>query len=590
MINDHEFFLWASNEQKKLENELIQKISLEEAWKHVVWLTENGLPRMSGTPGERKAADYVQKTLEEYGLSVTISEFDAHVSIPGNGQLQVIVPEEREIACQAQAHSVCPSEGIEGELIYAGAGSRDDIAAIDVQGKIVLAEAREGVSIPEVARYAEDGEAIGLVLANWAEHFIFYSIKQVMGNPAPHQMAKMPHIPAVAIKVSDAQYLKSQLNAGKVRLWMKTDGDKTGWMKTVQPMAVMDTGNPDYALLGGHYDVWGGGVICNATGTAFMLELARVLVQHKKQFNRSLKIVFWSGHENGMCSGSIWYLDNMWAEAKKHLITTYTVDTPGHLDQPLHRSVSTQEIRQFHETCIQDTLPVDRLDSPLSYPDDAKVGDSMFYPWDLGSPAIWDGKRNSSTYPEWHSAEDTLDKARPEILHDCLKVYLVSIARLLNAPILPFNFVRLIDEYIRVLTEFQESGKDALNLQDILTETIELKNQITKFNQKINKIISDHERCDATSSIVNQCLIKLGRNLNPLFYSEAPFHDYDLYGSWYPKPIPILQPIKDLAKLDPKSDEFKILQTGLIRQRNRVLDGLQDARDLVQETQKKISR
>ncbi len=589
MSNNPDFFLWTSKDQTQLETELIAKISLDEAWKHVVWLTENALPRMSGTPGEQKAVEYIKTTLESYGLPVTISEFDAHVSIPGEGQLRAILPESREIPCQAQGHSVCPPDGIEGELVYIGSNFVDKIKTTDVHGKIVLAEARKGASIPEVARFAEDVGAIGVVLANWAEHFVNYSIKQVMGNPAPHQVSRMPNIPAVSIKVSDVNYLKDQLTKGVVRLWMHTTAD-SGWKRTVQPMAVLEAEDPTHAMLAGHHDAWGGGVICNATGTGFILELARIFAQYKGRFKRSFKIGTWSGHENGMCSGSVWYLDNMWEDAKKNLITTYTVDSPGHIDQPLHRSVNTPEIQEFHEACIKTVISADQLDSPLSYPDDAKVGDSMFFPWDLGSPAIWDGKRNSSSYSEWHSDADDLSKGRPDILQTGLKVYLVSISRLLNSPILPFNFVRLIDQFHQDLLNLQERGKGTLDLQRLLTEITVLRKQMVELNLEINKVLQDPIKLESVSSVINTCLIKLGRILNPLLYSEAPFHDYDAYGSSGMNWIPSLHPITELAKLDPNSDNFKVVRTGLQRQHNRILDGLQDALELVQVTYMAIRR
>ena len=136
----------------------------------------------------------------------------------------------------------------------------------------------------------------------------------------------------------------------------------------------------------------------------------------------------------------------------------------------------------------------------------------------------------------------------------------------------------------------QERGKGTLDLQRLITEITALRTQMVELNQEINKVLHDPMKLESVSSVINKCLIKLGRILNPLLYSEAPFHDYDAYGSSGMNWIPSLHPITELAELDPNSDNFKVVRTGLQRQHNRILDGLQDALELVQVTYITIRR
>ena len=50
-------------------------------------------------------------------------------------------------------------------------------------------------------------------------------------------------------------------------------------------------------------------------------------------------------------------------------------------------------------------------------------------------------------------------------------------------------------------------------------------------------------------------------------------------------PMPVLQPVKELAALNPQGDEFRFLKTGLIRERNKVMHALDKAIELAKGIQ-----
>ncbi|MDH5200273.1 MAG: hypothetical protein OEW93_05245, partial [Candidatus Bathyarchaeota archaeon] len=64
---------------------------------------------------------------------------------------------------------------------------------------------------------------------------------------------------------------------------------------------------------------------------------------------------------------------------------------------------------------------------------------------------------------------------------------------------------------------------------------------------------------------------------NPVNYTLRGRYDQDYYGAEYVRPIPILQPVSELAALNPDSTEFKALKTKLVRARNAVSDAIEDA-------------
>ena len=72
-------------------------------------------------------------------------------------------------------------------------------------------------------------------------------------------------------------------------------------------------------------------------------------------------------------------------------------------------------------------------------------------------------------------------------------------------------------------------------------------------------------------------MMRISRTLNPVNYTLRGRYDQDYYGAEYVRPIPILQPVSELAALNPDSTEFKALKTKLVRARNAVTNALEKA-------------
>jgi hypothetical protein len=86
---------------------------------------------------------------------------------------------------------------------------------------------------------------------------------------------------------------------------------------------------------------------------------------------------------------------------------------------------------------------------------------------------------------------------------------------------------------------------------------------------------------DADREAANRALMKISRALVPLAYTRGdPFrHDLAL-------PIPPLaglQPVRELATLDPSTDAARFAIAGLVRERNRVVHALREALDTLEE-------
>ena len=81
---------------------------------------------------------------------------------------------------------------------------------------------------------------------------------------------------------------------------------------------------------------------------------------------------------------------------------------------------------------------------------------------------------------------------------------------------------------------------------------------------------------------LNSCLMKVSRNLIPLNYTSGEPFDHDLAVPM--PPLPALAAFARLSQLNPQEDDFKFLETELIRKQNRVCHLLQQASEAIQES------
>ena len=74
---------------------------------------------------------------------------------------------------------------------------------------------------------------------------------------------------------------------------------------------------------------------------------------------------------------------------------------------------------------------------------------------------------------------------------------------------------------------------------------------------------------------LNNTLLRLSRSITNAFYTNAEKFSQDSYGrTILSKPLPLLFPAIELSKMDSKSQEYKLLYTKMLRNRNRVADAV----------------
>src|SRR5215813_10049166 len=114
-----------------LEGKLAAEISAHTLMDHVRAIA--AWERESGSTGEARAFDYIERTLKSYGVEVERREIEAYISLPVGAHLTL--PDGTVI--EGLTHSFSTSvEGLDAEIVDVGDGRPEDFAR--AAGKIAL--------------------------------------------------------------------------------------------------------------------------------------------------------------------------------------------------------------------------------------------------------------------------------------------------------------------------------------------------------------------------------------------------------------------------------------------------------------------
>lgn len=562
-------------------------VSVPNLRQHVEWFSK--VRRDTGGPGEGMTVDYIAGELEKYGVEYRVHEFDAFLSYPVQATLQVLEPEE--LSLPAITHSFGRSTGPAGlvaDLIY--------LPDADVKrgaGRCVLLD---GLLSPVKVLEGTHAGVAALIFANYEWYIHNMIATTIWGTPALSQMERIPGIPVVSINNESGNRLKHLLDRGPVRVKIVTEVN-TGWFKSRLPEAVIPgTEEPEkFVLAGGHYCSWHVGITDNATGDACLLELARILHQHKEQLRRSVRIAWWPGHSHGRYSGSTWYADTFWEDLARNCIAYHNIDSPGvrGATQYVARH-TTAELEGFAKDAIFQVTGQSK--PPVHRP--SRAADQSFLAIGVPSiscyPFLPEGHRDRRPWTGgsamgwwWHTEYDTADKCDLETLANDVKLSLAVIAGLCTARVLPLDFRLAAREFASLISDVAETCAGHLDLSKLISKTEAFEAAVDGLSRVQEKLSQEPERRKVER--VNRCLMRLSRIVLPVMYSVGGRFTHDpadltpLMRATTRTVLPGLSRALGLPGLSGKS-EYGFLRTEMVRETNRVGDALDQAVELVQET------
>lgn len=567
----------------EIESAIRADLSVDRACEHMTFLVEQVGERLAGTKSIRKAANYIRDELARCGLEVRVDRFPIYQSYPGSAALRVTHPEERAIEALPSCH--IPStldEGMAGELVYAGAGGYEDYEQIDVRDKIVLADMTWAPPRPEKARIALEMGAKAVIILNWGTldnpTIQRGAIKGVWGNPTPESFQRIPRIPVINITKAAGEYLKGLCAVGRVEVWFRADATQE-WVLANQPVGVLRAAEEveEFVLVGSHLEGWGKTAICNSSGNALSLELARVLAKHRDKLMRNVVFTYWDGHEIAEAAGSTYFVDAHWAELARHCVAYVDIDNPGIVGTSVPNSRSAPEIKGFLLDVIKEVWG-EKGTWKMPY----KGGDQSFF--GVGVPYISFAtgytpeeleRLNWAFLSPWlHTEADTLDKVDRQLYGTHLDFFATLILRLDNAEVIPYDLsepVARLKSDLQALVELA-AGVEAVSLDGLIARTEDLA-------AAVEALALVAKRGEATQ-LANEAVIRASRELSFL-WTEADKYDQDPYGYYLiGQPVPrLLVPITRLKGLNAGDQAFNLWMTKFMRERNRVSDALESATD-----------
>src|SRR3954453_13804029 len=117
--------------------------------------------RLSGTPEEAAAFDFIEAEFTSWGYQVNRYASDALIGYPQTASLTLLG--ETPVDIHANGYSLSPSTGpggVTGELVYVGKGAASDYYGKDLRGKIAISE---GLAMPAKEMAAAAAGAIGQI-------------------------------------------------------------------------------------------------------------------------------------------------------------------------------------------------------------------------------------------------------------------------------------------------------------------------------------------------------------------------------------------------------------------------------------------
>jgi len=571
------------------ERAMLASLSLDAPWDVITRFSK--IVRDSASPEERGAFEYLAKYLKKWGVPHKFYEPQLFLSLPRFASVTVGA---KTFRAKTPAMSISTgAPGLTAPVVYVpaqyatGAGSLFSVGAqagIDVRGKIVLTE---GLGLPMGVAYFEAQGAIGMININPGEDIHWAICTTIWGTPDLDSYQRKPKIPVVSVNHPDGETLKQLAQAGALQATVRTELDE-GWKQgTILVAEIPGTDEPDKFLLAhGHLDSWDVGIGDNATGNAALLELARVFWQQRKKLKRSLRIAWWTGHSHGRYAGSTWYADAFGVDLYENCIAQVNIDSPGCRWATEYRDISWfTEAAQFCRTAIQDAVHKPAEGSRAHQAGDYSfnnIGISSFYmllstmPDAVAKEHGYYAVGGCGGNIAWHTENDQLEIADKDVLMADLKVYVVSLSRALNAPLLPFDFVALADEFIGTLTRYQKAGDGRFDLTPALRQARELKKDVADFYRRAKNAKGAQLRA------YNATILQLARLLVPINYTREGAFRHDPAVNI--PPLPDLAPIEQLPRLAPNSDMAGFTLAHLVRGQNRLVVTLRQAQQLAQST------
>lgn len=386
--------------------------------------------RFGGTPGERRARDFIQECFASYGLdNVHLEGFEYVGWRRGDCSMRVIQPVQRELNAISLVYSPStPPGGLHGEVIDLGIGAEADFEARkdSIPGRIVLTTSASPEGGPWLHRREKYGRAVNYGAAG----FVFMNhLPGLLAPTGSLRPGRLGEIPGVGISYEEGFDLQRWCTHGPVMVELSIQNESGPTSAHHVVGEVPGSPGDEIIIVGAHYDSHdiSPGAMDDGAGTALLMELARLFAPLAGRFSRTLRFVAFAVEELGVL-GSTEYV-RLHADQTRDWALMVNLDSgvgPG----PHGFAISGfTELRPILVEFSRD------MRHPLTVSDHIVTAADNFPFFMAGVPAInFQGKGHdiSTGRGYGHTAADTLDKVNEVDLKASAAVMARVLLRLLS--------------------------------------------------------------------------------------------------------------------------------------------------------------
>ncbi|GIN97243.1 hypothetical protein J6TS1_31130 [Siminovitchia terrae] len=362
-------------------------------------------PRVAGTKGEKKAAEYLKNQFQSFGYETSIQEFS--ISNRTERTLKILNNNKELALGAATGSSVTDAKGVTGSIYHAGLGQPGDFTD-DAKGKIALVQRGEN-SYWEKVQNATNAGAIGVVIYDNVDSLT--PLRPALNNNST--------IPVVGTSKELGESILAQLSKGDVKanLIIHTHANQTS-QNVIAVKKPANVVNPEIVYVTSHYDSvpYSPGANDDGSGTSTIVELARIL----KNFptDKELRFVAFGAEEIGLV-GSNYYVRNLPKEDLDRSLINFQMEMLGAKYEPAsYLAVNTVD-GKANTAWDYTNNAFDKLGKDKEKLILFKRGSSDHVPFHnagITAACFNMGTANGGLEPEYHTYHDTIENISPERL------------------------------------------------------------------------------------------------------------------------------------------------------------------------------
>lgn len=304
----------AAHDQK-----VVARVDAARAIKHISYLSETIGPRPGGLEAEKEAANYVASTLKSYGYDVEYQYFP----VGDQTIADVAFSDGTTWQMGAAPNGVISSTPVQGEVVYVEDGKAVDDFDSNVEGKIVL--------LTRANTTADYRLQVDNAVNAGAKAVILQSVVGSRGNYGSTfnpSLTKKYDVPVYGAAYIQGEWLKEAITDKEV-VELSLTATHYSNLQSVNVIgkkkAKGKAKDSKEVILSAHMDsvVGAPGASDNASGTALMLELARVFKGYPT--DKDLTFIAFGSEERGLL-GSRYYVDQLTPEQKDRIEAVFNPD------------------------------------------------------------------------------------------------------------------------------------------------------------------------------------------------------------------------------------------------------------------------